>query len=100
MSKFELNPSRGMRIWAAFVAILALGALILADRVSTRITAAAMLLAAWQMAFVPSLPLNLTLGQIYQKARQGWRMSRTARIINYVTFALIIFATYLQFQGR
>ncbi len=100
MSKFEVNPSRGMRLWAAFVAITAICALILGDRVSTRITAAAMLLAAWDMAFVPSLPLNLTLGQIYQKARQGWRMSRTARIINYVTFALFILAIYLQFHGR
>jgi hypothetical protein len=52
------------------------------------------------MAFVPSLPLNLTLGQIYQRARVGWRMSRTARVINYVCFALIIFAIYLQWHGR
>jgi hypothetical protein len=100
MSKFEVNPSRGMRVWAALVAIVALFELIVTDRLSTRVNAAVMLLFAWQMAFVPSLPLNLTLGQIYQRARVGWRMSRTARVINYVCFALIIFAIYLQWHGR
>ena len=59
-----------------------------------------MLLTAWEMAFVPSLPLNLTLGEIYQKARQGWRMSRTTRIINYVSTALIVISIYLQMHGR
>jgi len=100
MSKFEVNPSRGMRIWAAIVAITGVCTLIVADRVSARVTAGAMLLAAWEMAFVSSLPLNLTLGQIYEKTRQGCRMSRTSRIINYVTFALIILAIYLQWHGR
>lgn len=100
MSKFEISPGRGMRIWAALLAITALCTLFLADHLSSRVTAAGVLLAAWQMAFVPSLPLNLTLGQIYQKARQGWRMSRTARIINYVTFALFALGIYLQWHGR
>jgi hypothetical protein len=100
MSKFEINPSRRMRVCAALLAIGALLELIVTHRVSTRVNAAVMLLMAWQMAFVPSLPLNLTLGEIYQKARQGWRMSRTSRIINYVTFALIILAIYLQWHGR
>ena len=49
---------------------------------------------------MPSLPFNLTLGEIYGKARQGWRMSLLSRVINYVTVALIVLAIYLQFHGR
>ena len=100
MSKFEVNPSRGMRVWAVVLAITGIGSLVLSDRVSSRVVGAILLLGAWEAAFVPSLPLNLTLGQVYQKARQGWRMSRMARIINYVTIALIVLATYLQWHGR
>ncbi|HEU4991328.1 MAG TPA: hypothetical protein VFT52_02415 [Luteimonas sp.] len=100
MSKFEVNPSRGMRAWAVVLAVTGIGSLVFSGRISSRVVGAILLLGAWEAAFVPSLPLNLTLGQVYRKARQGWRMSRTARIINYVMFALIILATYLQLHGR
>ena len=100
MSKLDRNPNRGMRVWAIIMAIVAIGSLIFSDRVSSRVIAAAMLLGAWEMAFQPSLPLNLTIGQIYQKTRQGWRMSRTSRIINYVCLGLIVLGIYLQYHGR
>jgi hypothetical protein len=100
MSKFETKPSRGMRVWAGIVAIVGLCSLIFSDRASSRVIAAAMLLGAWEMAFVSSLPFNLTLGEIYQKSRQGWRMSRTSRIINYACVSLIILGIYLQHHGR
>lgn len=100
MSKFEANPSRGMKIWAAVVAVTAGAGLISAHHASGRLIAAGMLLGAWQMAFLPGLPLNLTPGQIYQKVRQGWRMSPLARILNLAMFALLVFGAYLQSHGR
>jgi hypothetical protein len=100
MSKFEVNPRRGMRAWAIVFAITGIGSLVMSHRASSRIIGAALLLAAWEMAFVPSLPLNLTIGEIYKKTRQGWRMSRTSRIINYATIVLIILSIYLQMHGR
>jgi hypothetical protein len=100
MSKFEIAPGRGKRTLAIAVAMVAIGELFFSHRASTRLFAVAFLLMAWEMAFVPSLPLNLRIGEIYQKARQGWRMSRASRIIHYVSCALIILAIYLQWHGR
>jgi hypothetical protein len=100
MSKFEIEPGRGKRVLAIVFAVTAIGALIFSQRASSRIIAGVILLGAWEMAFLPSLPLNLRIGEIYQKARQGWRMSRASRIINYVSYALIILAIYLQWHGR
>jgi hypothetical protein len=100
MSKFEINPSRGMRAWAVVLALVGIGSLIFSHRASARVMAAVFLLTAWEMAFVPTLPLNLRLGEIYQKARAGWRMSPTARAINLICIALIILSIYLQWQGR
>lgn len=100
MSKFEITPNRGMRVWAIIMAIVGVGSLIFSDRASSRVIAAAMLLGAWDMAFLHSLPLNLTPGEIYQKVRQGWRMSRTSRIINYACLSLIVLGIYLEFHGR
>jgi hypothetical protein len=100
MSKFEINPGRGRRAWAAIFAIVGIASLIFSHKASSRIIALIMLLTAWDMAFVPSLPLNLRLGEIYQRARQGWRMSRTSRAINMTCIALIAYASYLEFHGR
>lgn len=100
MSKFEIEPGRGKRVLAVVFAITATGTLIFSHRASSRIIAGAMLLNAWEMAFLPSLPLNLRIGEIYQKARQGWRMSLATRIINYVSFGLIVLAMYLQWHGH
>jgi hypothetical protein len=100
MSKFEIVPGRGRRTWAVILALLGIAALVLSDRASSRVNAAIMLLAAWELAFVPTLPFNLTLREIYQKARQGWRMSLMSRVIGFVTIALIILAIYLQLHGR
>jgi hypothetical protein len=100
MSKFEINPGRGRRIWAVIFAAFGAAQLVFSDRASSRVVAAVLILAAWELAFMPSLPFNLTLGEIYSKARQGWRMSWLSRVINYVTIALIILATYLQLHGR
>lgn len=100
MSKFEINPSRGMRAWAAVLAIVGIGSLVFSHRASARIMAAVILLTAWEMAFVPTLPLNLRLDEIYQKARGGWRMSPIARAINLASIALIIVSIYLQLHGR
>lgn len=100
MSKFEIEPGRGKRVLAIVFAVTAIGALIFSQRASSRVIAVAILLGAWEMAFLPSLPLNLRIGEVYQKARQGWRMSRTARIVNYVMFALIVLGIYLQWHGR
>lgn len=86
MSKFEIEPGSGKRALAIAFAATAIGTLILSQRASSRIIAGVILLNAWEMAFLPSLPLNLRIGEIYQKARQGWRMSRASRIINYVSF--------------
>ena len=100
MSKFEVEPGRARKVWAALLGLLALGALILSHKLSSRVGAAAVLLMAWDLAFVPSLPFNLRLGEIYQRARQGWRMSRTARIINYSSSALIVLSIYRRLHGR
>lgn len=100
MSKFEINPGRGRRIWAVLFAAFGVAQLALSHRASSRVVAAVMILAAWELAFLPSLPFNLTLGEIYQRAQQGWRMSLVSRVINYVTVALIILAIYLQMHGR
>ena len=100
MSKFEVNPGRGRRVCAALLAILALGELVFSQKASTRVLGAAVLLGAWDLAFLPSPPFNLTLGQIYQQARQGWRMSRMARIIHYVSFGLVVLSIYLQAHGQ
>jgi hypothetical protein len=100
MSKFEINPNRGRRVWAILFAITGIAWLFLSHRASGRVFAGVMLLSAWDLAFLPSLPFNLTLGQIYQNARQGWRMSLASRAINYLCFALIILSIYLQMHGR
>lgn len=69
-------------------------------RESSKLVAAIMLLNAWDMAFMPSLPLNLRLGEIYDRARQGWRMPWISRAIGWVTIVVAIYAAYLQFHGR
>ena len=100
MSKFEIAPGRGRRIWAIILAVIGISSLILSHRASTRINAAIVLMAAWELAFVSSLPFNLTIGEIHRKAQQGWRMSLPRRLIGFATIALIILAVYLQFHGR
>lgn len=100
MSKFHINPSRGMRAWAIVLAISGAGSIIFSDRPSSRIIGAAMLLGAWEMAFVPAIPLNLTLGEIYRKTQQGWRLPKASRWINLVSTILIILSIYLRWHGR
>lgn len=100
MSKFEIIPGRGRRTWAVILAVIGIASLILSHRASSRVNAAVMLLAAWELAFVPTLPFNLTIREIYQKAQQGWRMTFMSRVIGFVTIALIILAIYLQLHGR
>lgn len=100
MSRFEVQPGWRRRGIAIFLALIAIASLALSERASLRIMAAVLLLAAWELAFLPTLPFNLTLGDVYQRARQGWRMSLMSRIINYVTVGLTVVAIYLQFKGR
>ncbi len=100
MSKFEVKPGRGRRVFAIVLAVMGAGWLVLGDRASSRVFAAILLLSAWDMAFLPSLPFNLTLGQIYRHARGGWRMSVAARVINVACFGLTVLAIYLQLHGR
>ena len=87
-------------MFAALFAVTGIASLTLSDLDSSRVTGAVLLLSAWELAFVPSLPFNLTLGQIYQNARQGWRTSLAARVINYVSVGLIVLAIYLKSHGR
>jgi len=100
MSKYEVNPGRGRRVWAFLLALVGIVVLVIGDRPSSRLAAAIVLLNAWDLAFLRSLPLNLTFGEIYQRARQGWRMSLASRIITYVTFGLTILAIYFGLHGR
>lgn len=99
MSKFERNPGRGRRVMATIIAIVGTCSLF-SHRESSRVIAAAMLLTAWEMAFLSSLPLNLTVAEIYQRTRRGWRMSLASRVITVATLVLLGFGTYLQFHGR
>lgn len=100
MSKFEIVPGRGRRTWAVILAAIGISSLVLSHRASSRINAAIILMAAWELAFVPSLPFNLTIGEIHRKAQQGWRMPLVSRLIGFTTIFLVIFAIYLQWQGR
>ena len=100
MSKFEINPGRGRRAFAAIFAVVGIASLILSERASSRVVAAVLLLSAWDLAFLPSLPFNLTLRQVYQNARQGWRMSFASRVLTYVCVGLTILAIYLRARGR
>ena len=100
MAKFEIVPGRGRRTWAVILAVIGISSLVLSHRVSSRINAAVILMAAWELAFVPSLPFNLTIGEIHRRAQQGWRMPLVSRLIGFATMGLIIFSIYLQFHGR
>lgn len=100
MSKFEVNPGPRRRVFAVVLAILGTGWLVMGERASSRVFAAILLLMAWDLAFLPSLPFDLTLGQIYRQARHGWRMSLAARVINYACFGLTILAIHLELHGR
>jgi hypothetical protein len=63
MSKFEVSPGRGRRAFA-FVAVTAIAVLFILHRASSRVAAAALHLYARGLAFLPSLPLNLTMREI------------------------------------
>lgn len=100
MSKPDFRPSRRRRVCAGLLALGGIAMLVLGVRASTRVFGAMLLLSAWDLMFEASLPLNLTFGQMHEKVRQGWRMTRTGRLIAYTSFGLAILATYLQLHGR
>ena len=99
MSEFEVKPGRRRKAFACLIAIA--GACSLAGaRASDHLVGAILLLTAWELAFVPSLPLNLTFGEIHRRARQGWRMTWTSRAIGLATIAMAVYAGYLKWHGR
>lgn len=100
MSKFEVHPGWSRRLFAVLFAVCGVASLVFTDRDSTRVSGAVLLLAAWELAFLPSLPFNFTLGQVYHAARQGWRMSIASRLVNYASVGLIILSIYLRWHGR
>lgn len=99
MDRFSIKPSRGRK---AFAFLLFLTAVFAAIRgpLSARFLAAGISLSAYDLAFIPSPPLNLRLNEIYAMARQGWRMSWTSKILTAASWILLTTSFYLQWQGR
>lgn len=99
MNGFEVKPGRGRRLFAAFLLVGAVAQAI-SGPLSARVLAAGLLLAAYDIAFIPSPPLNLRLSEIYAMARRGWRMRWSSKILGAATFVLVVTSAYLQLQGR
>jgi uncharacterized membrane protein YfcA len=99
MSELEVKPGFAKRVFACLFCCAGVSAFF-QDRASDRIIGAILLLAAWDLAFMPSLPLNLRLGEIYDRARQGWRQPWVSRVISLATIVLAIYAGYLKAHGR
>lgn len=99
MDRFNVKPGRGRRTIAVLLLALAILQAIKGP-LSARFFAAGSLLMAYELAFVPSPPLNARLSDIYAMARQGWRMSWPTKIRGAALFVLMVTSTYLQFHGR
>lgn len=99
MEGFDIKPGRGRRIFAA---LLVVGAVFdaVTGPLSARVLSAAGVLIAYDLAFLPSPPLNLRLRDIYAMARQGWRMCWTSKILSAAVIVLVVTSVYLQLQGR
>ncbi len=99
MDEFEIKPGRARRLFAA---VLLVGAVFEAIHgpLSARVLSAALVLVAYDLAFIPSPPLNVRLQDIYAMARRGWRMSWTSKILSAAVLVLMVTSVYLQLQGR
>ena len=99
MDRFNVKPGRGRKIFATMIFIMSIFEAIHGP-LSARFLAAGMSIAAYDLAFTPSPPLNLRLGEIYAMARQGWRMPWSSKILSAISWVLLITSFYLQWQGR
>lgn len=99
MQNFDIKPGWKRRLFAVVLACLAVFGAIRGP-LSARVMAVAMLISAYDFAFLPSPPLNLRLRDIYAMARQGWRMSWTSKILSAAVIVLVVTSVYLQLQGR
>ena len=99
MERFNVKPDWKVRAFAGCLVAMSVFDVIVGP-LSSRILAAGLLLSAYELAFVPSPPLNLRLSEIYAMARQGWRMSWPSKIRGAATFVLVVTSIYLQWHGR
>lgn len=99
MDRFNIKPGRGRKAFAGLICVTALFPAIHGP-LSARFLAAGMFLSAYDLAFIPSPPLNVKLSDIYAMARKGWRMSWTSKILSAVSWVLLVTSFYLLWQGR
>jgi hypothetical protein len=99
MDRFNVKPGKGRKVFAALIFATAISSVIIGP-LSSRLFGAGMLIAAYDLAFVPSPPLNLRLSEIYAMSRKGWRMSWSTKILTAISWILLITAGYLKLRGR
>jgi hypothetical protein len=61
---------------------------------------AAVLLLAWNLAFVPGPSLRTPLREVHRMALQGWRTPWWSKWLTAIAIALVVASTYFMFKGR
>lgn len=99
MAEFDIRPGWKRRAFAAGLVIIALTTAA-AGPLSARFTAAGLVLFAIDLAFIPSPSFHLTLRELYERSRKGWRMPWKAKLLSAATFIFLATGFYLMCLGR
>jgi hypothetical protein len=100
MDDFDLKTGKERRWWAVALAAISIADAILVHTLSSRLNMCACLLAAWNLAFIPSPSLRTPLREIYERARRGWRSPWQSKIVMLASMSLFIAGEYYALHGR
>ncbi|MGN6111653.1 MAG: hypothetical protein ACTHOC_01360 [Luteimonas sp.] len=100
MEQFEMKPGKGRKISALALAVLCITVALVQRTLSSRLNMCGMLLFAWDIAFIPSPSLRMSLKDIHKMARQGWRMPWISKLATTAAIGFLVAGQYFAFHGR
>jgi hypothetical protein len=99
MQDFDIKPGWQRRATAIVIVVVSI---LNAWRgpESSRLMACVGLIFAYDLAFIPSPPFNVTLREVYARARAGWRMPWISKLLSAAAIILMVTSFYLLLHGR
>lgn len=93
------SVGRGKRVIALSLVVLAILLSILIRTPAEYLVSCAIFLFAWNLAFIPSPSLNVSMKDVYDAGLQGWRTPLVGKLVSLLAIVLMVAGISLQIIG-
>jgi hypothetical protein len=93
------NISLAKRFFALLMAIFAVILAAVFRSPSESLISSAVLLLAWNLAFIPSPPIGASIKDVHTAGLRGWRTPTTAKLVSLLALILFVAGIGLQIRG-